>query len=407
MKMEKARQLLDAAQEKQMVLIEKDSTHLNDHAEYWKCVRQEMTLLYAARTKGLQLLGGFPVPALQVSECKAKQAIELQLLCGELMQTEWAKDPWTAADISWERWCSAPARCLKKGPQLCEVMYDGNPENVNLYTVWTWVGMRSSDGWSSATGGADASGIYYQTMAGKRTYYETFDTDARRYSVRGRWEVRFNGHSYQSHPSSPSRDQVDGTWEPSTHSRGGEEAVPAEPPPSRTDRASSGPCRGSSFGIRFGARPHPYHVPVCSRESQLRATSTPLPCQVSQILERGEEVQEEPQSPDSTEIEDITPCDPGVESGFSLFKPGGHCCLLLQGSANQVKCHRFRVKKKHRSLYQNVTTTWQAVADEGSSRQGQSCLFYTFESHTQRTLFLKTVPMPNGMSVQKLRVMLD
>ncbi|APG30982.1 E2 protein [Giraffa camelopardalis papillomavirus 1] len=406
MKMAKAKALLDAAQEKQMMLIEKDSTALEDHVDYWSSVRAEMALLHAARRNGLQMLGCCPVPALQVTECKAKHAIEMQMVCEELRETIWGKDPWTAGDLSWERYCTAPAKTVKKGANVLEVVYDGNEDNANLYTVWSWVFMRSGGTWEAATGGADAYGIYYQTMSGARIYYETFAGDAARFGKRGFWEVRYQGHSYHSHPPS-SRDELDGQYLADSDT-GGHTADPAEPQPSRTETAAGGPVRGSGCGLRCVSRSHPYNLPRSSRDSPLVPASSPVQSTVPLDLAPSPETQASPPSPDSTQLE-----EPETETGaaptvtFSLFKKGGHSCVLLQGSCNQAKCLRFRVKKRHRKLYSNVTTTWQTVGDEGAGRQGRACLLYTFDDAQQRECFLSTVSIPHGMEVQQLRVHLE
>ena len=73
-----------AQQEKQMTLIENESTNLKDHIDYWNSVRQENVLGYYARKEGLTKLGLQPLPVLGILEYKAKEAIKMTLLLTSL-----------------------------------------------------------------------------------------------------------------------------------------------------------------------------------------------------------------------------------------------------------------------------------------------------------------------------------
>ncbi len=398
-----ASERLRAAQEQQMLLIEKDSTKLCDHILFWEAVRTENGLLYAARQKGITTLNGFPVPALAVSSSKAKQAIEMQLLLTELLNTTWGRDAWTLTDTSYERYLLEPKCTLKKGPRVVEVMYDNDPANRMCYTAWSLLYMRTPAGWLFATGGADECGLYYTDMTAVRHYYDFFGRDAARYGSTGTWTVRDQDRVFYSGPLSLRPES--GWSEPAERPEDSPDR--AVPYPSAGTPSGFGPIRSSQYRSRTHSRPSPYGSNQC-QGVLLRCDSTSsLSSPVSVGLERGEEGEETPPSPDSTDV--VTPpSTPPDPNKFSLFKTsGGQQCLLLSGSGNQAKCFRFRMKKGHRHKYVHCTTTWWTVGDEGAERRGQASLLVTFDSPTQRELFLKTVPIPESMTVQGLTVQAD
>nr|AAV54058.1 E2 protein [Deltapapillomavirus 2] len=406
--MSAAKEQLLAAQETQMTLIEKDSTELKDHIDYWGAVRREQGLLYAARQKGLLMLGLNPVPPCSVSAEKARQAIEMQLLGEQLKESPWCNEPWSLCDLSWERYQAPPAETLKKGARLVEVEYDGSSTNKTWYTAWNSLYLRKPDeeGWETATGGADADGLFYTTMSGTRVYYELFERDAARYSTTGTWTVRDNDRTYHSHSApSYSRDSVEGPWTTGGRERGRptdspDRAVLHTPP---GGHAVHGPVRACENRGRSINRPTPYSAPQSPRSGVGPDSTSPLPSPVPTVLERGEE--DNPPSPDST---DVIPNPKPKEPRFSLFgSSGGLPCLLISGTGNQVKCYRFRVKRWHRDKYHHCTTTWWAVGEQGSERQGDATVIVTFKDPSQRSVFLQQVPLPPGMSAHGVTMTVD
>ncbi|ALO50063.1 E2 protein [Deltapapillomavirus 5] len=404
--MSAASERLLAAQELQMQLIEQDSTKLSDHVAFWGAVRTEQGLLCAARQKGYTRLGMYPVPACNVSAEKAKQAIEMQMVLSELMQTKWGCQPWSLCDTSWDRYVQSPHKCLKQGARIVEVEYDGNSSNKTWYTAWSHMYMRTSNGWEYACGYADGIGLYFTTMTGVRTYYEFFSRDAARFGTTGNWLVR-DGHNVYHSPSGPSshlRGHLEGLWtdnsrESARGSDSPDRAVLDSPP---RHEPLYGPVRVGQDRHRPPSRQTPYsshsagHSPSCD-------SSSPLQSALSVGPQRREEV-DPPPSPDST---DVLPERQGPVT-FSLFhKEGGNQCLLITGTANQVKCYRYRLKKSHRNKYRDCTTTWWTVGNEGSERQGDATVLVTFESGCQRNDFLKTVPLPPGMVARGLTVTAD
>nr|AGR88556.1 E2 protein [Bos taurus papillomavirus 2] len=411
--METACERLHVAQETQMQLIEKSSDKLQDHILYWTAVRTENTLLYAARKKGVTVLGHCRVPHSVVCQERAKQAIEMQLSLQELSKTEFGNEPWSLLDTSWDRYMSEPKRCFKKGARVVEVEFDGNASNTNWYTVYSKLYMRTEDGWQLAKAGADGTGLYYCTMAGAgRIYYSRFGEEAARFSTTGHYSVRDQDRVYAgvSSTSSDFRDRPDGVWVASEGPEGdpaGKEAEPAQPVSSLLGSPACGPIRAGLGWVRDGPRPHPYYFPAGSGGSLLRSASTPVQGSVPVDLAPRQE-EEENQSPDSTEEEPVTvPRHTSDADGFHLLKAGQSCFALISGSANQVKCYRFRVKKNHRHRYESCTTTWFTVADNGAERQGQAQILITFGSPGQRQDFLKHVPLPPGMNISGFTASLD
>ncbi|AAN09918.1 putative regulatory protein E2 [Rangifer tarandus papillomavirus 1] len=412
MKMSAASEHLLAAQETQMTLIEKDSTSLRDHETYWGAVRREHGLLYAARKKGLTRLGCVPVPPCSVSAEKAKQAICMQLITRELINSQWANEPWSLCDLSWDRYQANPKGCLKKGARVVEVEYDGNSTNKTWYTTWTVVLTRKTEeeGWEAATGGADEKGLYYTTMHGdKRVYFETFDIDASRWSRTGNWTVRDNDRVFHSNsgaaPSRNDREPIEGIWtsDGRRETRGSDTPDRALPhSPSRVEPLC-GAFRAGENRNRSVHRPTPYRSAPPTRNGVGPDSSTGVSCPLPVVL--APRLQEGPPSPDST---DVIPKGSDTTPRFSLLtKTGGQPCLILSGNGNQTKCFRFRCKKHFRRHYEHVTTTWWTVGERGSERQGDACILVTFKNSCQRQDFLKTVPLPPGMQAQGITMHLD
>lgn len=394
--MKPALQRLLAAQNAQMEHMESASTSLADHLLFWSAVREENTLLHAARRKNVTALGLFPVPTLATSAAAAKAAIEMELILKELLQTPWATDPWSLSDVSRELYLAPPKHTLKKKGRVAEVMFDGDPNNRNWYTVWEEVYMRLDSGWIKATGCADETGLYLKMPGGGKQYYTLFAEDAEQYSVTGSWQVADRDQTFTFPPAC--RDGVDGTPGPPGHrpaaTPGG---APAEPnSPSRCD--PPGPDRRDSTGRR-GWRSHPYILPGSKGVLVTSSGTSSVQSPVSEVPEPvPEEVLCGPSSPDTTGSVDPSDC-------FDLFHGLlAAPCLLIHGSANGVKCLRHRLKRHHRRRFGCVTTTFWAAGDEGSQRDGLATIMVTFTSEGQRQNFVDNVSIPANMTVRKIAV---
>lgn len=409
---------LMAAQEIQMELLERGSNKLVDHIAYWGAVRQENVLLHAARKNGVKAIGMCPVPPLSASAARAKEAIQMQLLCQELSQTVWARDSWSLTDVSVETFNAPPKGCFKKGARIVEVTYDGNPENKNWYTCWSLIYKPTEDGWTFATGGTDEKGLFLN-MDGNKTHYLLFAADARKYSASGIWQVNDQDNIFVSSTSSAhSRDTGDGAAAGEGSPQHGEAAFGGEEPPFQSQpgprgslSSEPGPVRRSISRIRGGGRPSPYTVPQCSRNILCTPPPSPLPSPLPLDLAPAPDIQQAPPSPDSTG-RTPSPSSPPALSGpyptsgsFQLFPDNQKTfCLLLSGNPNSVKCLRFRAKRYHRHRFETITTTLWATGEEGAERKGLATVILTFSTWEQRQHFLNSVSIPTGITQQMMAV---
>lgn len=421
--METVCERLSATQNRQMELIEKDSLDLWDHIDYCKAVRAENALLYAAAVKGYKSIGGWPVPPKCVSTQKAKEAIEMQLHLTSLAQTHFGNKEWSMQEVSYECFSAPPAGFLKKSPRIVDVMFDQNPTNRNWYTSWDYFYYRTADGWCCTGGGADGKGLYYLDRDGDRIYYKYFADDAKRFSTTGQWQVKDKEESFVSSTttsenfSSNSRNtSTSGSVEASTFDcTDGEAPLPGlqrSPRPDQLPAASLpfahqvepsclGPIRKRR--PRASTRSAPISVLRCTGDPQRIPATGFLQGSVEEGLARTPQVDEAPPSPDSSEVSVGT-----ASSEFTLFAATvPQPCLLVQGTANQVKCYRYRVKRYHRSRYGNCTTTWWTTADSGNERHGRATIMLTFPGPQSRADFLKHVSLPLGMTATKITVTTD
>lgn len=399
--MEAAVERLRAAQEVQMDLIEKMSCRLQDHVSYWSAVRNENTLLYAARKAGLKTLGHWPVPSLAASANRARDAIKMQQLCAELAKTEWGEEMWSLADASLERYHAPPEYCLKKGARVVEVTYDDDVANTFWHTVWTVLYLRTEEGWSAATGGTDGEGLYYQTVDGERTYYHFYGSDPHLSSPPTKWEVKDKDMVYVSStspsPSPSSSPHFSETPDGGSGSSCGHHG-------DHRSGSSSGGTHHSNLPSRrvFTGGPGTIRSPLSTAHafvtsagsSQRIPTPSDLQSARAPTPERAPESPEAP-SPDSSQE--------SAESSTPIFG-GTQPCLLLTGGSNQVKCHRHKCKRYHRRKYGHMTTTFWFVGEQGSQRLGQASLLVTFVSTEQRQSFMRDISHPRGIRLQPLSI---
>ncbi|QBN12682.1 E2 protein [Equus asinus papillomavirus 2] len=398
--METLRQRLDAVQEKLMTLLEEGNCDLSSQIAYWQTVRKENVLLYYARDKGISRLGLQMVPHTTVSQAQAKQAIHMELVLTSLQTSAHAGERWTLSDCSWERWLQPPINCLKKDPVIVEVIYDGDSENANWYTLWGLIYYQNPEGqWLCSTGHCDYTGLYYEDEGHKR-YYVHFIDDAARYSKTRTWEVRCRNQTFlpsvpvtsTSLRSPPGSDLPDGVPEggPGESPRPGALAAsPAEPPKKRYRPPADGV---SSTGISGGLRGS---ADWCRRKLRRTAAPTWVPPPLSQAFEdpQGSLSQAGGASPraDTTTGRDTETEAPPLEAAFAPI-------VIFQGGSNQCKCYRWRLKKRHRTLFVGITTTYFWTGDKGKKRVGNARLMVTFSSDLQRRLLLATVPPPAGVT---------
>nr|AXZ95685.1 E2 [Rattus norvegicus papillomavirus 2] len=107
--------------------------------------------------------------------------------------------------------------------------------------------------------------------------------------------------------------------------------------------------------------------------------------------------------PPATPAEGLRAAAPGSTDRLRRPRtgPGPPCLLIIKGTPNGVKCLRYRLKTHHHSLFQYVSTTWQWVPASGSSRVGRARILVMCSDQTQRNIFLDTVKIPAGMTVEQ------
>lgn len=215
--MESLSERFNALQDQLMSIYEAAEHTLEAQIAHWTLLRREAVLLYFARKKGITRLGYQPVPTLAVSEAKAKEAIGIMLQLQSLQKSEYASESWTLVDTSAETYNNVPEQHFKKGPVLVEVIYDKEPENANVYTMWKYVYyMDPEDVWHKTTSGVNQTGIYYLHGDFKH-YYVLFADGARMYSKTGQWEVKVNKETVfapvtsSTPPGSPGQTDPDAT----------------------------------------------------------------------------------------------------------------------------------------------------------------------------------------------------
>lgn len=387
--------------EKEMDLIELDSHQLSDHVTYWETVRKQETLKYAAREQGLHRLGMHVVPPCSVSATRAKQAIQMQILCSSLMQTRWANEPWTLADTSWERFTTPPKEFLKKQARVVEVIFDKDPSNRVWYTVWDACYYVTDYCWVKTRCSADSTGCYYFDMSGDRVYYHYFEKDAQQFSRTGVWEV-LTENCLISSSTHPGDVEVDGIppdlavrgrrpgepQDPSTGVHSADRAQPSSPVCSTTSSHSDGESRS-------GLRQRGYLSPGRARDSGLRPSRRGSSGSLSPGLADVPSGREEEVPVDSSDQAR------SAHSEEQLLTAQQQPCLIVTGSVNQVKCFRHRCKSYHRRKYCNATTTVQIVG-QGKERKGKALMLLTYTSSEQRDIFMETVSIPRGMQLQKM-----
>ena len=429
----------NALQETLMDLYESGREDLQSQIDHWQALRQEQILLHYARKHGVMRLGYQPVPPLATSEQKAKDAIGMVLLLQSLQRSAYGQESWTLAQTSLEAVRSPPAYAFKKGPQNIEVVYDGDPENVMSYTVWSFIYYQTvNDTWEKVQGHVDYFGAYYFEGTVK-TYYINFEKDAARYGRTGVWEVHVNKDIVFAPVTSSSPPTGDG-GETSRHtlSRSG------SPTTSRL-LATTVPTGGSRTSSRRYQRKASSPT---ARQRQRQGEETNHRRQRSRSkgrteTERGGERRRRGRSSsaDSTTSTDrrrgrgggrgpttrsqsrsrsrsrsqsregsatrlgVSPDDVGT--GVRSVGPGHHGRLarlldeakdppliLLRGNANVLKCYRFRERKKHRGLVKYYSTTWSWVGEDSCDRVGRARMLLAFDTYEQREQFIKTMKLP-------------
>lgn len=428
----------NALQEKLMDIYESGVETLEAQIEHWQLLRQEQVLLNYARRNGVMRLGYQPVPNLATSETKAKDAIRMVILLQSLQTSEYADEPWNLVQTSLETVRSPPENCFKKGPKNIEVIFDGNPENLMIYTVWTWIYYQNSDDkWQKVEGAVDYEGAYY-TEGKHKHYYLRFEADANRFSTTGLWEVHVNQDTVftpvtSSSPPSGSRvsllpsdttslqpsSSVSTTQKryartgssPTATARRQRKRERQEGDGEGTQATSRQRVRSRSRSSSRGRRQETSVKRGKGRGGGLRGRREPTQRDTSS---RGGRSRRRPQtrsrsrSRGSSNERGLLPSEVGrsVQSVGSkhlgrlerlLEEAADPPVILFRGEANQLKCYRYRVHKRHKGGYKYVSSTWSWITEHNNDRVGRARMLVLFSSTEQREAFLDTMKLPQGV----------
>ena len=427
--MEKLNERFSALQEKLMDLYESGVEDLETQIQHWKLLRQEQIIFYYARRHGIMRLGYQPVPPLATSESKAKDAIAMGLLLESLQKSKFSEEPWTLVETSLETVRSPPADCFKKGPKSVEVYFDGDPENVMSYTVWTYIYYQTDDEtWAKVEGHVDYAGAYYMEGTFK-TYYIKFETDAKRYGTTGYWEVHVNKDTVFTPVTSSTPPAGVASQNPAS------EPVSTSDPAKRTSQAThqrygrkaSSPTVTSIRAQKRRQRQR-QETPTRQRTNRSRSRSTErrggratrrsLSRGSSKSPRRGGRSGGGPLTRSRSRSRSLTRKSAnggGVapdEVGATLRSIGrqhsGRLAqlldaakdppvILLRGAANTLKCYRYRFRKKHAGSFQFISTTWSWVGGHTTDRIGRSRILISFHTDREREKCLQQMKLPLGV----------
>ncbi|AAW88324.1 E2 [Procyon lotor papillomavirus 1] len=361
--MEALRQALDSVQEELLNLYEKDSSDLTDQVTHWNLMRREQVILHYARKNAITRVGMTFVPPQNVSQQKAKEAIEQELYLQSLLGSDYSNERWTLSDTSREVLLAPPMYCFKKGGRPVDVRFDGDPENVTQYTLWGHIYYQNAeDVWQKTKGHVDDTGLYY-TAEGERVYYVVFKDEAKRYGTSGKYEVLHELTQPVSTSTSP------------------------RPTGSTGNSTSLGPQPRTSTPRKK----------ITDRRRRRRVASLSKPTTVST---RGE------QAP-APGLVAPTPEEVGRSHRSLGRRPGTRLerlvleardppVVVFKGEPNSLKCLRFRLRKGYFHLFQKVSTTWSWTAGQGE-RQGRARMLMSFDSSEQRESFLRQAPIPRSV----------
>lgn len=375
-----------------MTLYERNATDIDSQILHWETVRKQYVTMYYARKEGYRSLGMQPLPALTVSEYKAKEAIQMVILLRSLRQSQFSNELWTLTDTSAELLHTQPKNCFKKYGYTVEVYFDENPANVFPYTNWDSIYYQDShEQWHKTAGLVDYDGMYFQETNGDRTYFQLFHKDALRYGSTGRWSVHYKNQTIlpSASVSSSTRQPVD---EPAETT-----AYPSTPP-----QIAAGGSQRSQTEERGTVSSTQQTPPATTSSVRLRRRRG-----------QGERTTRERESPtkrrrttetDSARLESV-PAPEAVGTRHRTVPSTGLSrlgrlqeeardppAILVTGPGNSLKCWRWRLKKFSR-YYLRMSTVW-SWAGEVCPKASKNRMLIAFRDNEQRNVFLKLVSMP-------------
>ncbi|ATQ38171.1 E2 [Gammapapillomavirus sp.] len=361
----------DVLQEKLMELYESGENTLEAQIEHWRIIRKQYVLMYYSRKEGYKNLGLQPLPTLQTSEYKAKEAIQQLLLLESLQRSPFKDEEWSLSDTSAELTLTPPRNTFKKSPYIVDVWFDNDPKNSFPYTQWNRIYYQDDkEQWRVAEGKADINGLFYDDYTNERNYFLVFAPDVDRFSKTGQWTVKVKNETISSVTSSQRQSSTVSVQGSVTSSRDavtssktfgrdkGKEGSPSSTTPSTPDlrRRRRRREQGESSPRRRTKRLR--EVPgfgVPASEVGRRPTTVP-----TRGLRRIERLAAEAR-------------DPPI--------------IIVKGGANNLKC--FRNRHKNSSLFDRMSTVFRWAGDSFGNR-----MLISFISLEQRSMFLNLVHLP-------------
>lgn len=399
--MESLEARLDSVLNKQLDLIEEDSNELAAQIEYWRLVKEENLILYAARKRGLSRLGLNPVPNLQVSEARAKNAIELGLLLQSLANSRYGRENWNRRQTSWESYVAPPQYCFKKGPSTVTVRWDGDENNESQYTAWSYVYCQDDSGeWDKVKGQLDYNGLFY-VQDNITIYYDNFADDSQRYSHSNYWEVYYNDKLVSPvHPPVHTSPSSSSKEEEGASKKAKRPLAPraASPPSKRRGRG------GGGGGRRLSPTPEP--GPSRSPPQPRRATVSASPRSPYGLRRRGGGTRRGGRG--GRRLHPVEPGDVGTVHSTPARKHKSRVEALLEeardpfllvcaGKANSLKCMRYRIRSNYQGLFTAISQNFKWA--EGEGQGSGSRMLVAFASAAQRTAFRKRARLPQSVKV--------
>ena len=349
-------------------------------------MRKENVIAYYSRKEKIYNLGLQPMPALAVSQYKAKEAIGIELLLRSLKNSQFGSERWTLADVSAELLHTAPKNCFKKNPYRVTVLYDNDENKAYPYTCWDHIYYQDEQNeWQKVPGLVDSNGMFYKEKTGDIVYFHVFAPDAELYGDTGEWTVKFKNTTIFASIASSSR-SVSG---PSEQAR----KPTAHPPPipktprkrqreTEEDTERHSPTSTSrGFRLRRGRGEQQGESPTRPTPQRRRRTTTNTSVHTA---------------PTAGEVGSVTRSVPrhGLDRLRRLQEEARDPFLvLLKGPPNSLKCWRYRCKQKNIAMFMAVSSVFRWIGDES---ENHARLLLAFSDSRQRQAFLENVTLPKG-----------
>ncbi|AHV82119.1 E2 [Fulmarus glacialis papillomavirus 1] len=393
--MEQIHQTLQTVQKEILKLLEEAPSCLSGIRAYWQNIKKEQLLLHAVRHKyRVTTLGYIPVPSLAETEHKAKEAIKVLLILEGLQRSGVSDDGWTLSDF-------CPLILLQTDPKdypkrkgvSVTVQFGNDKDNVNDYTIWKDLWVPDEDGtYFNVSGHVDHDGCYYMS-AGEKRYYLCFREEWSKFRTEKDCEPQWTVGGLQETPRNrPIKKRTrfcpwDGDGRiasedeegPSTskQARLETEIAKAKQQKPEDDRDSApvlSPQTSSPRHIVLPCGTPPYTKPVGRvNPSSLSPSPPPLtpqgtPTRPIQAASPQQHLQQQRLRQLLLQHQSLVPC------------------VLIEGTAEQVKAIRFRIRHHGGYGHTRVSTTWHWTQD---ARKVSPCrILIRFETDGERTNFI-------------------